>query len=203
MPEISIIIVDDHPVVRDGLGVMLESSGMFRLVGCAADGAEAIELCRRKGPPDVVISDVRMPEMDGFEMAKRLRMQYPSIRILLLAGMPLKAEAEKARRLGANGYLPKSVNQTRLVDAIRFVVAHPGEFMEEASLDEPASLLSPREREVLEYMRIGKTREVIAQILGIGAETVRSHVKNILAKLDAENAAAAVNRAYELGILRP
>ena len=203
MAETSIVIVDDHPVVRDGLGVMLESSGMFRLAGSAADGAEALDICRRKGPPDVVISDVRMPMMDGFEMAARLRKQHPSVRILLLAGMPLKVEAEKARRLGANGYLPKSVNQTRLIDAIRFVVTRPDEFMEESALDEPAALLSPREREVLEYMRIGKTRDVIAQILGIGGETVRTYVKNILAKLNAENAAAAVNRAYELGILRP
>ena len=128
---------------------------------------------------------------------------YYGSRILLLAGMPLKAEAERAKRLGANGYLPKSVNQTRLMDAIRFVVTRPDDFMEESTLDEPSSLLSPREREVLEYMRIGKTREIIAQILGIGLETVRSHIKNILTKLDAENSAAAVNRAYELGILRP
>ena len=115
--------------------------------------------------------------------------------------MPLKAEVDEARALGAAGYLPKSSKRGALSAAIRRVVAEPGCFAEEAYV-QPKTILSAREAEILKYMANGKTREEIAIILGIGFETVRTHTKNLMVKLDATNSAGAVSRAYELGLLR-
>ena len=199
---IKIMIVDDHPLVREGMGSMLENESDFKVVAAAANGEEAVKFVREHGCPDVVVSDIRMPGMDGFETLARMRRFYPAVNMLLLAGMPLKVEEEKARAEKARGYLPKSIDWERLVEAIRLASDGKGEFLSE-SFDEPKrGPLSPRELEVLKFIAIGKTHEEIGIIGSISSETVRSHVKNILRKLDVPNSAGAVNRAYELGILR-
>jgi len=107
---ISVLIVDDHPVVREGLETMLSTRKGFSVVGLCADGESAVKFCRAKGCPDVIVCDIRMPKMDGFEMIARLRRFYPDAKVLLLAGMPLVIEVEKAASVGAKGYLPKSVD---------------------------------------------------------------------------------------------
>lgn len=199
---ISVLIVDDHPIVRDGLGVLLESEGDFAIHGTAASAEEALKFCAEKGAPDVVLTDVHMPGgMTGLELAARLKKACPSTRVVLLAGMPLKAEVDEARSIGAAGYMPKSSKRGVLSAAIRRVVAEPGAFVEESYV-QPKTILSVREAEILRYMALGKTREEIAIILGIGFETVRTHTKNLMTKLDAANSAGAVSRAYELGLLR-
>ena len=199
---IRVLIVDDHPIVRDGLEVLLASEKGISIHGTAASAEEAVALCEKKGAPDVVVTDVHMPGgMTGLELAARLKKTCPSARVLLLAGMPLKAEVDEARALGAAGYLPKSSKRGVLAAAIRRVVAEPGVFVEEAYV-QPKTILSAREAEILKYMALGKTREEIAMILGIGFETVRTHTKNIIVKLDASNSTGAVSRAYELGLLR-
>ena len=198
---ITVMIVDDHPVVRDGLEVLLASEKEFKIHATAATAAEALALCEKKGAPDVLVSDIRMPEMTGLELLPRMRKLYPQTRVLLLAGMPLKSEEEEARAGGAAGYLPKSAKRGVLAAAIRRVAAEPDVFVEEGYV-QPKTRLSGRESEILRYMALGKTREEIAVILGISFETVRTHTKNLFAKLDAVNSAAAVSRAYELGLLR-
>jgi DNA-binding NarL/FixJ family response regulator len=199
---IRVLIVDDHPIVRDGLEVLLASEKGLSIHCSVASAEEAVALCEKKGPPDVVVTDVHMPGgMTGLELAARLKKTSPSARVLLLAGMPLKAEVDEARALGAAGYLPKSSKRGVLAAAIRRVVAEPGVFVEEAYV-QPKTILSAREAEILKYMALGKTREEIAMILGIGFETVRTHTKNLIAKLDASNSTGAVSRAYELGLLR-
>ena len=105
----SILIVDDHPIVRDGLEVLLASEKDFGIHGAAASAEEALALCEKKGPPDVVVTDVHMPGgMTGLELLARMRKSYPSSRVILLAGMPLKSEVDEARANGAAGYMPKS-----------------------------------------------------------------------------------------------
>lgn len=199
---IRVLIVDDHPIVRDGLEVLLASEKDISIYGAVASAEEAIALCERKGSPDVVVTDVHMPGgMTGLELAARLKKAHPSTRTILLAGMPLKAEVDEARSLGASGYLPKSSKRGVLSAAIRRVAAESGVFVEEAYV-QPKTILSSREAEILKYMALGKTREEIAIILGIGFETVRTHTKNLMVKLDATNSAGAVSRAYELGLLR-
>ena len=197
-----IMIVDDHPVVRDGMEAMLENESDFKVVASVPDGTTAIETCRRIGAPDVVVMDIRMPGMTGFETMERLRRFFPDISVLLLAGMPLKVEVDKARRLGARGYLPKSLDWAKLVSAIRSAASDGAAFIEESSVDEKVGPLSPREQEIIKYLSLGKTHDEMGMIFGISPETVRSHVKGIFRKLDCSNAAAAVGRAYELGILR-
>ena len=125
----------------------------------------------------------------------------PGPKVLLLAGMPLKSEVDEAKANGAAGYMPKSSKRGVLSAAIRRVAADPAAFVEEGYV-QPKTILSAREAEILRYMAMGKTREEIAIILGIGFETVRTHTKNLMTKLDATNSAGAVSRAYELGLLR-
>ena len=197
----TIMIVDDHPLVREGMASMLENESDFSVVASVASGRDAVAWCKEKGAPDVVVSDIRMPGMDGFETLSKLRRTHPDIRMLMLAGMPLKAEEEKARAAKARGYLPKSIDWERLVAAIR-LAAKKGEFIAESFDEVKAGPLSPRETEIVRYISQGKTHEEIGIILGISSETVRSHTKSIQRKLDCTNSASAVTRAFELGILR-
>ncbi len=200
---ISVLIVDDHPVVRGGLEAMLVSEKGFRVLACASSGAEAVEACQRSGVPDVVLLDVRMPDADGFQTLLVLLRHFPGVRVLLLAGMPLKHEAERARELGAVGYLSKSADQAELLDAIRAAHGGGGFFLRKAEA-RPATqpVLSPREIEVLELLSRGHSREDIGKALCISPETVKSHVKAILAKLEVSGRTEAVARGYELGLLR-
>lgn len=196
---IKVMIVDDHPVVRGGLEAMFESYRGFRVVGMAGTGEEAVEIFRKK-MPDVVVMDIRMPGMDGFATLEKMKRFVPEVKVLLLAGMPLEVELQRAKELGAKGYLPKNVDHTRLIAAVEQAEAD-GEFQEEP-LPEVPCVLSARELEVLRYFALGKTRDEVSIILNISAETVKSHAKAIQIKLDAPNTAGAVARGYELGLLR-
>ena len=193
---IRILIVDDHPMVREGLAAMLESEEGFAVVGLAANGEEALSQVAT-AKPDVILSDVRMPKMDGFAMLARLK----GAKVLLLAGMPLKDEEQRARDLGAKGYLPKDVDQDRLSDAIREIAAKDDVFVCDAFQSAP-SLLTARELDVLKHLAKGLQRDQIAAALGIGPESVKTHLKGLMVKLHAPNATSAVGRAFELGILR-
>ena len=193
---IRILIVDDHPMVREGLAAMLESEEGFAVVGLAANGEEALAKVAAANP-DVILSDVRMPKLDGFAMLARLK----GAKVLLLAGMPLKDEEQRARDLGAKGYLPKDVDQDRLSDVIREIAAKDDVFVCDAFQSAP-SLLTARELDVLKHLSKGLQRDQIAAALGIGPESVKTHLKGIMVKLHAPNATSAVGRAFELGILR-
>ena len=197
---ISLMIVDDHPMVREGLAAMLESEKDFTVTALAASGEEAVAI-GKMSKPDVILSDIRMPGFDGFETLARLKAVHPDIRVLLLAGMPLKEEETRAREEGAKGYLPKSIDQDRLTAAIRAIAAGTAEFVREDFAAAP-STLTPRELDVLKLVAQGKQREAIATALGIGSESVKTHLKGIMTKLNCPNATSAVSRAYELGILR-
>ena len=196
MGAIRILIVDDHPMVREGLAAMLESEEGFAVVGLAANGEEALSQVAAANP-DVILSDVRMPKLDGFAMLARLK----GAKVLLLAGMPLKDEEQRARDLGAKGYLPKDVDQDRLSDVIREIAAKDDVFVCDAFQSAP-SLLTARELDVLKHLAKGLQRDQIAAALGIGPESVKTHLKGIMVKLHAPNATSAVGRAFELGILR-
>jgi DNA-binding NarL/FixJ family response regulator len=194
------MIVDDHPMVREGLAAMLESEQDFVVSALAATGEEAVAI-GKMSKPDVVMSDIRMPGIDGFGVLAKLKEIHPDIRVLLMAGMPLKEEENRAREEGAKGYLPKNVDQDRLVSAIRSIAAGEAEFVCEEFQAAP-STLTARELDVLREVASGKQRDAIAATLGIGPESVKTHLKGIMSKLNCPNATSAVSRAYELGILR-
>lgn len=197
---IKVMIVDDHPVVRDGLEAMLESVRGFSACASFGDGESAVAAIA-KIKPDLVVLDIRLPGMDGFATLEKMRRRVPGVKALLLAGMPLGEELERARKMGASGYLPKNVVHTRLLAAMQAAV-DGGPFQEE-ELPKVPNMLTAREMTVLKYLAMGKTRDEIGIILGVSAETVKTHSKSIQVKLDAPNTAGAVSRAYELGILRP
>ncbi len=187
-------------MVREGLAAMLESEHDFVVSALAATGEEAVAIGSMM-KPDVVMSDIRMPGIDGFGVLSKLKAVHPDIRVLLMAGMPLKEEESRAREEGAKGYLPKNVDQDRLVAALRAIAEdQPGFICEEFEM--APSTLTARELDVLREVASGKQREAIASSLGIGAESVKTHLKGIMTKLGCPNATSAVARAYELGILR-
>ena len=197
---IDIVIVDDHPMVREGLEAMLMSEGAFNVVALCSNGEEALGTLKRV-KADVVLSDIRMPRMDGFTMLEHLKRLIPGVKVVFLAGMPLKEEDERARREGAFGYLPKDVDQDRLAEAVKSVASGAETFASEHFQAAP-SLLTQREMDVLRLVAQGHQRDKIASLLGIGAESVKTHLKGIMTKLGCPNATSAVGRAYELGILR-
>lgn len=197
---VSIVIVDDHPMVREGLEAMLMSESGFNVAGTAANGKDGFQLVLNTRP-DVVLSDIRMPGTDGFALLESLRIAAPRTRVLLLAGMPLKDEEERARAGGAAGYLPKDVDLDRLSAAIRQAAADRTSFACETYESAP-SPLTGRETDVLKLLAEGLQREAIAARLGIGPESVKTHLKGIMNKLGCHNATSAVGKAYSLGILR-
>lgn len=196
-----IAIVDDHPMVRGGLEAMLSSESGFEVVLLAENPKELLTYYNDE-TPQVVISDVRMPGMDGFALLETMRAIHPEARVLLMAGMPLKEEENRARQMGASGYLPKSVDEDKLIAAIRAIAKDKNKFVTE-DFQVESSVLSQRELEVLELAAKGLQREEIAKQMGIGNETVKTYMKNVQLKLDAPNTTRAVARAFELGILRP
>ena len=196
----TVVVADDHPMVREGLEAMLASEGGFEVLALAPDGEAALAAVLEHRP-DVLLSDVRMPRMDGFALLARVRAEAPATRVLLLAGMPLKAEESRAREEGAAGYLPKDVDLDRLSAALRRVAADGAAF-ESGEFQSAPSPLTAREMDVLRLVARGRQRDQIAAELGIGAESVKTHLKGIMTKLGCPNATSAVGTAYELGILR-
>ncbi len=198
---IGVLIADDHPMVRGGLEAMLESEGDFSIAALASNGEEALALAKEKRP-DVILSDVRMPKMDGFALLAGIKEAGLPSRVLLLAGMPLTEEESRAMSEGAAGYLPKDVDQDKISDSIRKISSDPAYFAREEFHQAP-SPLTAREMDVLRLVSQGNQRDKIASSLGIGAESVKTHLKGIMTKLSCPNATAAVRRAYELGIMKP
>ena len=199
---IKIMIVDDHPVVRSGLEAMLSAEDDMKVVATVDGGAAALAWCGKnaKRLPDVILSDVHMPHGDGFELLGTMKNGFSSVKVILLAGMPLKIEESRAREEGAAGYLAKSMEGRSLVNAIRRIAAGC-KFQAEGFVQEEG-ILSEKEIVVLQYASAGKTREEIAIILSISPETVKTHLKSIMRKLDTTNTTCSVARAFELGILR-
>ena len=198
---VKVMIVDDHPVVRSGLEAMLSAEEDMEVVATAEGGEAAVGWCRQhRNRPDVIVSDVHMPGGDGFAMLGALRNAFPDVRVLLLAGMPLKDEESRSRDDGAAGYLPKSIDGRRLIEAIRRVAGGCA-FLTE-TFNQNTGVLSDKELTVLKYAAEGKTRDEISIIIGIGSETVKTHLRSIMHKLDTTNTTSSVARAYSLGLLR-
>ena len=201
---ISVLLVDDHPTLRVGLETVVKSRPEFQLQGSVASGKEAVEVCRRKGIPDVVILDVRMPDWDGFETLGQLQRVVPKIKVLMLAGLVLKHEVERAREMGAYGYVAKAADPKVVVDAVRAVSRGMTAFatVSRKETQEAELGLSAREMEVLRLMARGLSRSDIAAALHVSSETVKSHSKSMYVKLGAADRAEAVARGYESGLLQ-
>ena len=200
---VKVMIVDDHPVVRNGLEAMLSVEEDMEVVAAVEGGDAAVAWCAKnaRNLPGVVVADVHMPNGDGFGMLAAMRNSYPGVRVLLLAGMPLKDEETRAREDGARGYLPKSLDGRELVKFIRRIAKTHSGFASNA-YQQNTGVLSDKELTVLQYASEGKTRDEIAVIVGVSPETVKTHLKHIMEKFDTVNTAASVARGFELGLLR-
>ncbi|MEU8269982.1 response regulator transcription factor [Sphaerisporangium sp. NPDC049002] len=203
------IIVDDHPVVRDGLLGIFTGDDDFEVVGEAADGPEALVVAMR-ADPDVVLMDLRMPKMSGAELIRRLREQKPGIHVLVLTTFDDDADVLPAIEQGATGYLLKDTPRADLRRAVQAAargetVLSPsvaGVMTNRAHAPEQRTL-SRREFEVLGLIARGATNREVAAKLFITEATVKTHLLHIFAKLEVNDRAAAVAAAYETGLLKP
>jgi DNA-binding NarL/FixJ family response regulator len=203
--EIRVLVVDDHPVVRMGLGSMLGSQKGIKVVGMVASGGEALTSLP-KVRPDVVLMDLRMPEMDGVDAIVALRAAEPNVKILVLTNYQMDEDVFNALQAGALGYLVKSAPQEEVIHAIRTVnqgrLCIPPVIAAKLAERISHSSLSPREVEVLQFVAKGLTNKEIGSILFISDKTARNHVISLMAKLEAKDRTEAVTIAIRKGLIR-
>jgi DNA-binding NarL/FixJ family response regulator len=214
---IRILIADDQELVRTGFRVVLDAEPDLEVVGEAADGQTALEASQAL-EPDVVLMDIRMPNLNGIEATRRLAAGDRSPRVLILTTFDLDDYVYEALRAGASGFLLKDVRASDLCQAVRTVAA--GEALLSPAITrrliesytrrppaaaQPAALaeLTPRELEVLRLVARGLSNAAIARELVVGDATVKTHVARIFSKLDLHDRAQAVVLAYESGLVQP
>jgi len=208
---IRILVVDDHPIVRDGLVAILSTQPDFEIVGEAANGEEAVERARLLHP-NLMLVDLEMPDMDGVQVIRRLRETMPHLRVLVFTAFDTDERILSAVRAGAQGYLLKGVPREDLFRAIR-VINEGGSLlqpvvaskllrhMSDENAPAPPEALTDREREVLALLALGATNKEIAARLVISERTAKFHVSSILSKLGAGNRTEAVSIAAQQGLV--
>jgi DNA-binding NarL/FixJ family response regulator len=201
---IRILAVDDHPLLRAGIAALIGTEPDMRLVAEAASGREALEKFRAVRP-DITLMDIQMPDMSGIDAIMAIRAEFPDARIIVLTTYAGDALAERALRAGAHGYLLKGSIRKELLDAIHKVHAGLKRIQPEIATELASCLgeegLSVRELEVLSLIAAGNANKSIASMLSITEETTKGHVKNILAKLRANDRTHAVTLALKRGII--
>ncbi len=203
--EITALIVDDHEVVREGLRLSLSRSPHIRVVGEAGDGRAAIDLAERRRP-NVVIMDVRMPGMDGLDATKELTEKAPDVAVLIFTAYSERSLLARGLESGAKGYILKEAPHETLVRAIEKVAAGES-FIDPALMPaflsgkDREDMLTVREREILQLLADGMSNADVAARLFISQETVKSHVRHILAKLEADTRTHAVAIALRDAII--
>jgi DNA-binding NarL/FixJ family response regulator len=201
---IKVLSVDDHALIRDGIKFALQFQDDMMLVGEAANGQEAIDLFRAH-KPDVTLMDLQMPVMSGIDAILAIRDESPSARVIVLTSYSGDAQAVRALKAGAVGYLMKGMLGKELVDTIRYV--HSGghrispQIADEIAEHTGTDTLTGREIEVLQTVSAGCSNKIVAAQLGIAEDTVKTHMKSILDKLYANDRTHAVLIAIKRGFL--
>ncbi len=215
---VRVAVVDDQQLMRDGFTMILEAQPDLDVVGGAGNGSEGIELCRRK-QPDVVLMDIRMPEMDGLEATRQLAAD-PTLptKVLILTTFDLDEYVYEAVRAGASGFLLKDTPAAQLVDAVRIIAEGEAllspsvtrrlieEFARQPAAGITATLpddLTERETEALVLLSKGMNNREIAEHMYIGEATAKTHISHLLTKLGVRDRVQAVVLAYESGLARP
>jgi DNA-binding NarL/FixJ family response regulator len=202
--KIRVLVVDDHPVLRDGVAATLANQTDMVMVGEARNGDEAVERFRTLHP-HVTLMDLQMPGMNGVDAIAAIRGDHPNARIIVLTTYTGDAQAVRALKAGAVGYLLKSSLRTELVDAIRDV--HRGQrhvhrdVADEIAMHVVDEVLTEREIAVLRLVAAGKANKQVASELGVSEETIKGHLKNIFSKLDVADRTHAVTVAARRGII--
>ena len=201
---IRVLMVDDHPLLREGIAAVIEGQPDLEVVGEATNGREAVEQFRAR-KPDIVLMDLQMPTMGGIEAISAIRSEFPHARIVVLTTYKGDTQALRAFKAGASGYLLKSMLRKELLDTIRSVHAGhrriPPEIANEIAEHHTDDALSQREIEVLQRVAAGGANKIIAGELNISEETVKAHMRSILAKLSANDRTHAVMIALKRGII--
>lgn len=214
--KIRVLIADDHKLFRQGLiGLMRTRDDLVEVVGEASTGAEAIQLAEQL-LPDVILMDIYMPEVDGLQAAKVIRTRFPNIAVVMLTSSERDGHLYEAVQIGVSGYLLKSLDATELFDLLTGVVkgetamtrALAGKLLKAvanrlADEEKGEEALTERELYVLRLVASGATNSEIAEKLSISINTVKSHLKNILAKLQLENRTQAATYALKHGLVKP
>lgn len=200
-----ILIADDHPVVRTGLAAMINLFEGMTVAGEASNGAEAVRLYREL-KPDIVLMDLRMPEMDGVAAIEAIRADYPDAGIIVLTTSDAEEDVINGIQAGARGYLLKDSGHEALLSAIRAVRAGRRSIPTEVAdrlvriMSEPR--LTRRERQVLTFVASGKTNLEVASAIGVSESTVKAHMNNVMRKVGAADRTQAVTIALRRGIIR-
>jgi DNA-binding NarL/FixJ family response regulator len=199
-----ILIVDDHPLMREGLTLVLEASGKMAVVGHAGDGTEAVRLFARL-QPDITLMDLQMPKLNGVEAITSIRSQSPKARIIVLTTYAGDTRALRALKAGASGFLLKNSVRKDLLEAIQVVSSGrrylPPDVATEIAVHAVDEPLTSREIDILRLIAQGKANKEIAHQIGVGEETVKAHLKSIFAKLDVADRTHAVTLAAKRGII--
>jgi len=202
---ISVLIVDDHPLLREGVAAVLEAEPDIQVVGEAKDGAEAVGAFARLAP-DVVLMDLQMPGMDGVDAIGEIRAAAPEARIIVLTTYAGDVRALRALKAGASGYLLKSSLRRELIDTIRAI--HGGrrylnpQVAHDIALNAIGEPLTDREIDVLTSVSMGRANKEIARLLSLSEDTVKSHMRSIFIKLDVTDRTQAVTVAHRRGIIQ-
>jgi DNA-binding NarL/FixJ family response regulator len=212
-PAVRVILADDHALIRQGLRSMLEGRQDIEVVAEAANGRELIDAVKEHRP-DVVVVDIRMPDMDGLEAVRRIKLHNPVVKALMLTVHDEPAYVTEAIKAGATGYLLKTVSAEELAKGILTVaegkaMLHPaitGQLLNEfagmsRATNPPTKGLSKREQDVLQLLAYGHSNKEIAKALGIGAQTVKTHISHIFTKLGASDRTGAVALALRKGLV--
>ena len=208
-----VLLVEDHPMFRDGLARMLESVEDVEVVGEAGTGEEAVQMAEQLNP-NIILMDLNLPKMSGIEATKQIIKKRPDIGILVLTMYDDDSSVFAAMRAGARGYLLKEANRNEIIRAIQAVgdgeaifspsIARRMMYYFEAKSKQTQvdvfPQLTEREREVLDHIAKGENNADIASVLGLNQKTVRNHVSNILSKLHASDRAHAIIMAREAGL---
>lgn len=212
--SITVLLADDHTIVRDGLRYLLEAQPDIEVVGDAADGREAVVLAT-KLKPDVAIVDITMPELNGIDATLQMRQVCPSTEVIILSMHANTRHVARALQAGAHGYLIKESAGTEVIEAVRAVHAghrYLSQLISDALVDDyvfqcsimenrgSLELLSAREREVLQFVVEGKSSAEIASILNLSPKTVESYRSRLMQKLDINDIPSLVKYAIQQGL---
>ncbi len=214
MKAIQVLLVDDQPLIREALRTYLSQSEGIEIVGSAESGSEALDLIQ-EASPDMVILDVRMPEMDGIETTIKIHNRFPEVLILGLSSIADKHRATEMLQMGAKGYLTKETPPAEIIHAIETIVSgspyisqsifadelESGESIEQVMERIASQLLTPREKDVLRALAMGLTNNGIAEKLFVSPRTIEKHRQNIMQKLGLQNGVELVAYAYRVGII--
>jgi DNA-binding NarL/FixJ family response regulator len=201
---IRVLLADDHPLLREGIAALIGNQSDMQLIGEASNGREALEQFR-KHHPDVTLMDLQMPEMSGIDAISAIRGEFPDARIIVLTTYAGDFQVSRALKAGARGYLLKGMLRQELLETIRAVHAGRKRLSAEvaAEIAEHATddVLTPREIDVLRLIAMGNANKDIARKLSLSEETVKGHIKNILAKLGVHDRTHAVTIGLKRGIV--